>query len=139
MSGRPIHLRRLLLGGLVAGVLCVVLGFVLGHVVLREATDRMIRDGRPPRWAPVAITSLRLALGFVFVFAYAAMRPRFGGRTRTAVIAALTLWCAGHLPDSLLAGLTGRLAPGEAWLAAAWGALENVACTLAGAAVYREG
>jgi hypothetical protein len=127
-----------LLGGAVAGLLYAVLGAVLGHVVLHDATSRAIRAGRPPAWAPAALTSARLLLGFVAVFVYAAMRPRFGPGARTAVLTALALWCAGHLPNALAAGVTGRLTPGEAWLTAGWGILENVVCTLAGASLYRE-
>ena len=138
MTTGSIRWKRVLVGGVLAGILCVVLGFVLGHVLLRETTDRLIRASAPPRWAPAAIVSLRLALGVVFVFAYAAMRPRFGAGARTAVIAALTLWAVGHVPHALLLGLAGRLTAGEALLTVAWGAMENVVCTLAGAWLYRE-
>lgn len=132
------NIRRVLVGGIVAGILNLGLGFVLGHLVLKESTERLLREHPPPEWAPIAISTTHILLGFVFVFTYVMMRPRLGPGPKTALIAGLVLWAVSYVPYALMFGLTGRLTPGEASIMVAWGAAANVLCTMVGAALYRE-
>ena len=76
--------------------------------------------------------------GFVLVFLYVAMRPRFGAGPRTALIAATTLWVARWLTASLYYRAIG-LFPNRmlvTWLGIGFTAL--VAAALLGAWIYRE-
>jgi hypothetical protein len=76
--------------------------------------------------------------GFVLIFLYVAMRPRFGPGPRTAVIAAATLWVARWISPALYYLAIG-LFPGRMlliWLIV--GLVGLIAAALLGGAIYRE-
>ncbi len=132
---------RVLLGGLAAGVLLVATGVGLGHGVLGPEYVRAFASHRAHPVNVITVlenTSLRLAYGFLAVFLYAAIRPRFGAGPRTAVIAALVLWLTALLPRNLLLSEFGILNGRQLALSLAYSAAEVVLATLVGAAIYRE-
>jgi hypothetical protein len=96
MSG--INLGRVLIGGIVAGVVANAGDYLINSVILAEdmaqlaqrlGLDQATVDASVPTWIAVDFI-----YGILLVFAYAAMRPRFGPGPRTAVIAGLTLYLA---------------------------------------------
>jgi hypothetical protein len=136
------NVQRILLGGLVAGIVIVLGEFVLNGLVLAAdweafrqalALDTEFSTGQLVRG--VVIT---LLYGIVLIWIYAAIRPRFGPGPRTAVLAGLVLWALSYLlfSASLLNGdmMTGRLM----LVTSAWGLFEAPLAALAGASVYRE-
>lgn len=132
---------RVLLGGLVAGVLVLASGVLLGHGVLGEEYVRAFASHRAaPAGAGVIAknTAIRLGLGFVAIFLYAAMRPRFGPGPRTALIAAVTVWLIAYLPYTATLVDFGILTGWRTPVSLAWTLAEISIGTLAGAAIYRE-
>src|SRR5262249_10851168 len=89
-----INWSRVLIGGLVAGLIINISGITLAHVVFGEEyvhslSAKMVKR---PLWQVMAQhLTMRFWFGIVGVFLYAAMRPRFGPGPKTAIIAALTL------------------------------------------------
>lgn len=133
--------RRVFLGGLLAGLLLLGTGVMLGHGLLGADYVRAFASHRAHPVNAVTVlenTSLRLAYGFLAVFLYAAIRPRFGAGPRTATIAALVLWISAFLPRHLLLSEFGILTGGQFVLSLGWSLAEVVLATLLGAAVYRE-
>ena len=132
---------RLLLGGFAAGLLLLATGVGLGHGLLGADYVRAFASHRahPANlFTVLENTSLRLAYGFLAVFIYAAIRPRFGAGPRTALIAAAVLWLAAFLPRQLLLSEFGILHGGQLALSLGWSIAEVILATLLGAAIYRE-
>jgi len=79
-------------------------------------------------------------IGFVAVWLYAAIRPRFGPGPKTAVYAGLAVWALSHIWSAvyLANGFPGIIPVGLAWIPAIWGLFEATLGTLAGAALYKE-
>jgi hypothetical protein len=81
---------------------------------------------------------LGFAYGFVALWLYAAIRPRFGAGPKTALYAGLGVWVLGNLLPSVNWGPRGLL-PGHLFaIAVAVGLVEIVVATEAGAWFYQE-
>ena len=92
-SGR-INAGRVLLGGLLAGTVCTLSGMAVGLLVLHEEARAFMEEMKSPLSAGSMFAQhvlIRMALGFLGVWLYAAIRPRFGHGPRTAVIAGFQL------------------------------------------------
>lgn len=99
-----INWGRVLLGGLLAGLVLNIVDYVLYGVVLASDFDAALQDlGRGPI-ASSQITwfiLLDFLYGIFLVYLYAAIRPRFGAGPKTAVIAGLIGWVGAALLHSL--------------------------------------
>jgi hypothetical protein len=97
-----INTGRVVLGGLVAGVVLNVLDFVANGVIVGERFKADWDAINPALWpkmsaAPSMVTYVVIdfVLGILLVWTYAAIRPRFGPGAKTAAIASVTLWLLG--------------------------------------------
>jgi hypothetical protein len=139
-----INTKRVVLGGLAAGVLMIIVNILgqiaLGARVVREmnawmpgAADR-ITGGTGTIVVRVITTFL---LGIILVWLYAAVRPRFGPGLRTAALVAVVVWVISsvfHL-DYLL---TGMLTGTTWWLFAVFQLVNLLIATWVGARLYSE-
>jgi hypothetical protein len=97
-----INTSRVILGGLAAGVVMNVIGFVVNGMLLGPKMSAEMEAVVPgisakmmtPAGMGEEIVS-QFVIGTLIVFLYAAMRPRFGAGPRTAVFAALVPWICG--------------------------------------------
>src|SRR5262245_30483796 len=89
MSG--INTRRVILGGLVAGLVANAFDFVITNYLLAAEFNSMLArlsvDSAATRGWIGVFAAADFAWGFLLVFTYAAIRPRFGPGPRTAVLA----------------------------------------------------
>lgn len=133
--------RRVLLGGLLAGLVSNVSGITLAHFVLREDLMALMRAAGIssfPAHVGVQHITTRLAIGIAVVWLYAAIRPRFGPGPKTAVYAGLIGWFFAQ-PISALALSTWGIIPTRVLVVATlWGLFEMTLVALAGAWVYKE-
>lgn len=131
--------RRILLAGLLAGLLINVLDFITNAVIFGATWAEVYKGlGRPETPAiPIFWISFDFVAGVIIAFLYAAMRPRFGAGPKAAIVAGLIEWLICHL--TLASHLADGLFPPGLLLGT--GALELVSA-LAGALVagrlYRE-
>ena len=136
-----INIGRVLLGGLLAGVILNIGETVLNVVVARQAMETALAARNlPPVGGPaiggfVAITFL---LGVLTVWLYAAIRPRFGPGPGTAAIAALVVWFFAYFHQSAALVLMGVLPAKVMVLGTVWGLVEIVVASIAGAWAYKE-
>ncbi len=90
-----INVGRVILGGLLAGLVINVVEYVLNVYVLAERGNAALEKlGLSPP-GPQQITWFVVTgflIGIVLVFAYAAIRPRFGASAKTALIAGAIVW-----------------------------------------------
>lgn len=137
-----INWKKLVLGGLVAGIIIdVVEGILEGVVLGPEWREAMQALGHPLRETGGNM-ALHVLLGFAYglsaLWIYVAIRPRFGAGPKTALYAGLAVWALGNLLPSVNWGPRG-LVPGHLFvIAVVVGLVEIVAATEAGAWLYRE-
>jgi len=99
-----INLQRVVLGGLLAGLVLNVVDFVTYGVVLGDQMNAAMRALGKPEIGSSAIAwfvTVDFLYGIALVWAYAAIRPRFGVGPRTAVYAGLFVWVAIGLLHAL--------------------------------------
>lgn len=94
-----INTGRVVVAGLVAGVLMFALDYLVNGVLLMEQNRAALAALKPDlaenAESAAAIAyyfALDLAFGLIIVWTYAAMRPRFGPGPRTAFIAGGLIW-----------------------------------------------
>ena len=138
-----INLPKLFLGGLMAGLVGNVIGFVgfgllLGPRMQAEAAAVPALQGRAMGGSAVAVNiAAQFVTGLLLVWLYAAMLPRFGVGLRTAAYAALVVWLCGLMfrVDWLLFGMmSARMYA----LAAGLALLQLLLSAWVGSRLYRE-
>lgn len=137
-----INWGRVLLGGIVAGIIIDVGEFVLYGVVLGpEWRHAMAALGRPLQETVgnmVFYVLLGFPYGILAVWLYAAIRPRFGAGPTTALYAGFGVWLLGYLLPTLV-WVPMELFPGRlVRIALLAGLVEVLVATLAGASLYKE-
>ena len=132
---------RIVLGGLVAGLVLNVGEFILNEVILKEQMAEMFRRFNipPPSGSFIAIAViLTFALGILLVWLYAMIRPRYGPGPKTAICAALVLWFVVCVYMNILYGVLFGMSATLILLGMVWCLVEYCLAALAGAWVYKE-
>jgi uncharacterized membrane protein len=138
-----INWLRVLLGGLVAGVVFNVFYFAFyGPLVGRGLSATLQALGHPMQetvGSTAVMVVASLLGGIVIIWLYAAIRPRYGAGPGTAALAgAAAGLLAGALPD-IGWGLMLRLIPTRVWVAdAVFSLVVSVIASLLGAWLYKE-
>lgn len=99
-----INTSKVVVGGLAAGVVNNVLGFLLQGMLLgQRMMDEMLAvapslkgKGEDPMTLTARVIT-GFAIGMLLVWLYAAMRPRFGPGPKTAVLAGFVVWLCGFI------------------------------------------
>jgi hypothetical protein len=136
-----INIGRVLLGGLLAGVIVNIGETVLNVVVAGQAMETALAARNLPPVGGSAIGGfvvITFLLGVLTVWLYAAIRPRFGPGPGTAVIAALVVWFFAYFHQSAAMVLMGILPAKVMVLGTVWGLVEMVVASIAGAWAYKE-
>lgn len=139
MSG--INVRRVILGGLVAGLVANAFDFVITSFLMATEFSSMLArlsvgESVMRSWIWV-FAAADFAWGFLLVFTYAAIRPRFGPGPRTAVIGAVMLWVALAIAVLILMAI-GLHTPQSYAKSSALYLVSAISASLAGAALYKE-
>jgi len=136
-----INLGRVILGGIVAGIIIAAFEFVLNGVMLADQWPALMKSiGRPPLGTAeiVYFNIFGLIQGLAAVWTYAAIRPRFGGGPMTAIRAALLTWVTSYVLVDAMPTIMGIFPMPMTLMLAGVGLIEIVAATLAGAYLYKE-
>ena len=134
--------KRVFLGGLVAGIVFIVLGFASYYIYLGDAWKSVMGKLGYPLSESVGMYIYSIVgcfvVGILAVWFYAAIRPRYGAGPGTAVLAGFVFWIlSGLLPYvsfSTLGMFPLRLLAIDCLIAL----VIMVVATLLGAWVYRE-
>jgi hypothetical protein len=139
-----INNSRVVVGGLAAGVVANIIGYVGYGMYLGPRFDAEAAAVAPALAgrgmtgsAIMASVGSQFVIGLVLAWLYAAMRPRFGPGMRTATNAALVVWLCAilfHL-DWLIVGL---MTATTYLLAVAVGLVQLVSAAAVGGMLYRE-
>lgn len=111
MAGSRINAGKMLLGGVAAGLVLAAASYVSDQFIMAKDwqtvaqlrnIDTLDLGGRSALVLSVAVNVL---LGFLIVFVYAGIRPRFGPGPGTALIAAFVVFSSSALVMATMAGL----------------------------------
>jgi hypothetical protein len=136
-----INLGRVILGGLIAGLIINIGEYVLNSIVL---ASQWMAVSQSIHRSPVAANQIILFLifgfieGIVAIWTYAAIRPRFGAGPRTAVYAALLTWVTCYFLMNAFPVVLGIFPASMFAIMLAEGIVEIVVATVVGAWFYRE-
>lgn len=136
-----INMGRVILGGLVAGLVVNIGETILNLFVIGSQMEAVLKAHNLPPVENQAIAGfvvLCFLLGILTVWVYAASRPRFGPGVGTAVKVALAVFYFAFLFPQAGNVLLGIFPPGLTIVALAWGLGELVLGSIAGAWVYSE-
>jgi len=141
-----IQMGRVVVGGLLAGLIMNVSEFLLHGVVLAGDGQKLMDDWnqrglsiQPDPMMLVWLVLITFALGFLAVWTYAAIRPRFGAGPKTAICAGLAVWAMSYLYAGVYVYAGIVILPAKlAWFPVVWGLIEVPLATLAGAWLYKE-
>jgi hypothetical protein len=136
-----INVGRVMLGGMLAGLVVNVSETILNVVVVASSMEAALHERNLPTLGIqpiIGFVVLAFLLGIATVWLYAAIRPRFGAGAGTAVIAGVAVWFFAYLYSGVGTTLMSFLPVRLMTLTLAWGLVEIVLGALAGAWVYRE-
>src|ERR1044071_4031857 len=136
-----IDLGRVIAGGIVAGIISDIFEYVLNGVVLRAQWNAISAAHNLPMIGMneiIVFNILGLVTGIAAVWAYAAMRPRFGAGPMTAVYAALLIWVVGYVIPHVFQTVSGIVPMNMMLTMTAVGLIEIIVATVAGAYIYKE-
>ena len=136
-----INVGRVLLGGLVAGIVLNIGEYLLNDKVFgAQMKAEMARHNYPMPGgnAIVIAVVMTFLLGIVIVLGYAAIRPRFGAGPKAAIIAALFAWFGVYFYTNILWAAFGVIPTNILPIALVWGLVEYVLAALIGALLYKE-
>jgi hypothetical protein len=139
MSG--INLGRVVLGGLVAGVVLNIGEFILNEVLLKQdmqAEFQRLNLAQPGSDFIAKAVILTFVLGIVLVYLYAAIRPRCGAGVKTAVCAGVLGWFFVYLYCGALYTALGLFSMKLFLVSLPWGIVEYAVAAIAGAWLYKE-
>ncbi|MEA2204547.1 MAG: hypothetical protein QOE77_1323 [Blastocatellia bacterium] len=136
-----INFARVLLGGLVAGLILNIGEVLLNDMVLGAQMKAFFAEHKftePGTNFMIVAVVLTFLLGIVIVFGYAAIRPRFGAGVKTAIIAGLFAWFGVYCYSGTIDGMLFGIPMNAMLMVCAWGLVEYILAAIAGAALYKE-
>ena len=135
-----INWGRVLLGGLVAGVVINLVEYVFNTYVVASQNDAAMKAlgvQLPSNAIPMFVLNGFL-LGIAAIWLYAAARPRYGASAKTAALTALGVWVIGYALPNFGLGASGIFPARLLCIASLVGLVEIIVASIAGAAVYKE-
>lgn len=137
-----INLNRVILGGIVAGIVINLFEGILNGVVLeKQWADVMTGLGKTGTMSTkqiIAFNAWGFAAGILMVWLYAAIRPRFGEGPKTAMCAGLMVWALAYALGTAPPVFMHLFPVGLAGIGVAVGLVETTIAGVAGAYFYKE-
>ena len=133
---------RVFLGGLVAGVVLLVLGFAAYAIYLEElytpAIEALGLSTQITAWTYILAVVMSLVSGILAVWLYSAIRPRYGVGPKTAVIAGIAFYVLSGLLPAISLGSMGMFPVNTLVIDGISALVICIVATLAGAWIYKE-
>ncbi|MGI9065451.1 MAG: hypothetical protein ACR2HX_03480 [Pyrinomonadaceae bacterium] len=136
-----INLGRVVLGGLLAGLVLNIGEFLLNDYVLgSQMKDFMARHNfSEPSGNFIAIAvGLTFVMGIVLVLGYALIRSRLGPGVKTAIIAGIFGWFGVYFYTGIIDSVLFGRSLYTICILVVWGLIQYVVAAIAGAWVYKE-
>ena len=136
-----INLGRVVIGGLLAGLIINIGEYILNGILIFEQMNAAMAALNKPPIADSMIMWFVLfsfGLGFMLVWTYAAIRPRFGAGVKTAICASTLVWGLAYLYPNLFMLVIGFFPRDMMVMVTVWGLIETIVAGIAGAWAYKE-
>ncbi len=137
-----INYGRVLVGGLLAGVILAIGEFVLTQLIIGKrwlAAMEALGVEPPGSGIMILYAIMTLILGVAIVWLYAAIRPRYGSGPKTAVCSGLFVWFLVWVWSFAGASVWGFFPIDLVAIVVIWGLIEVLLAALAGGWLYAEG
>ena len=135
-----INVGRVVLGGLLAGLVLNIGEFLLNAKVLEAQMKTFMTQHNftePANFIRIAV-ALTFVLGIVIVLGYACIRPRCGAGVKTAIIAGLFAWFGIYFYCGIIDGVLFGMPMNTMIMVMVWGLVEYSIAAVAGAWLYKE-
>lgn len=135
------NVKRILLGGLVAGVFVNLSEAILNAGILMDEYTAMGETYglTEASWAMTGYIVGAFVFAFAIAWVYAAIRPRFGPGPRTAVLAGLVVWIVGSgVPTIWFLAMGLTFGAGATLLAVVWSFVEMLVAGVIAGWLYQE-
>ncbi len=133
---------RVILGGLLAGLVINVVEYILNGLILGKTWEQALQAlGKPASFSTAAIVIFNICgflIGIAGVWLYAAIRPRYGMGSVTAIRAGIAVWVIGSLVPNLATYALHLFPTGLMATTTIVGLVEIIVGTWAGAWLYKE-
>ena len=136
-----INLGRVVLGGLLAGLVLNIGEFLLNDYVLgSQMKEFMARHNfsEPGANFMVVAVGLTFVMGIVLVLGYAMIRSRLGPGVKTAIVAGLFAWFGVYFYSGIINGILFGLPLATICTVVVWGLVQYAVAAVAGAWLYKE-
>ncbi len=136
-----INMGRVLVGGLLAGLVLNIGEFLLNDFVLgTQMKEFFTRHNftEPGTNFMIVAVGLTFVMGIVIVLGYACIRPRLGAGVKTAIIAGLFAWFGVYFYSGIVNGVLFGIPMSTMALVIVWGVVEYAVAAVAGAWLYKE-
>jgi hypothetical protein len=136
-----INVGRVVLGGLVAGLVINIGNLLLNRVWVRDelkADLGRLNLSEPGNDFIIRAVVLTFLLGIGIVYLYAAIRPRFGAGMKTAICAGLMAWFFAVLYTGVIVSMVFKLSEGLTVKRIVFGLFQYAIGAVAGAWLYKE-
>jgi hypothetical protein len=97
---QKINWNRVILGGLLAGLVINIFEFLVDGLVLGDQWTAVLKNLHRPPMGPAATASFVVwgfLVGICSLWVYATLRPRMGPGPKTAAVAGIAVWIIGSL------------------------------------------
>ena len=136
-----LNFGRLILGGLVAGLVLNIGEFILNDFVLGVQMKAFMAEHKfaePGGSFIVIAVGLTFVMGIVLVLGYACIRTRLGPGPKTAIIAGLFAWFGVYFYSGIINGVLFGIPQATMALVVVYGLVEYVLAALVGGFLYKE-
>ncbi len=136
-----INTSKVLIGGVVAGLVINISEVILNMAVLgTEMNAAIARMNLTPvgNEAMAVFLVLGFLLGIATIWLYAAIRPRYGAGPKTALGTGAAVWFLAYVYPSVGMIAMGMFSASVMGIGLAWGLVELLLASLAGAYLYKE-
>jgi MFS family permease len=133
--------KRIVLGGMLAGVFLNVTEGILNAVILMDDYESLMETHQltGASWAMAGYLLGNFVFGLVLAWLYAAIRPRFGPGWKTGVYTGTAVFLVAYLVPSIWFSAMGMgLSSGMTVLALVWGLVEMALAGVIAGWVYQE-
>lgn len=137
-----INYGRVVIGGLVAGLVINVSEAILNGLILMDDYEAMSAQYgiTEASWAIAGYIISAFVLGLIVAWLYAAIRPRFGAGWKTGATAGAALWLAAYAVPGVWFGAMGMsLGGGLLILSLVWTLVEIILGGMVAGWLYQEG
>lgn len=135
-----INMKRVLVGGLAAGLIIIISAVFMVPVVGNEMELALAKCNLPPMGtgAMLYFANVSLTLGIVLVWLYAAILPRMGPGIKTAVIASAFVWFLAYFLANVSMVAYGFMPVRLTVIGTVWGWVELLVAGAVGTRLYKE-